>query len=314
MANEKKDVQENVIAQQLYSLPIGNGFNIDFYLDKEGDPVYAADNRKIEEKSLLDAITKMMEELEEKHASTLQIGTYVLKYILNKDGKPVTLKDHKEIQDPLLLEAIKNEIKNSDDGDGKNDDSNGEGNPLDKFRGLPMRDLIGGPLFAAAEAQEKLASIAWDFYQRIAFETDNSGKPTNQTRLLKFKLNRPIVEDGVVGKVVEQTVEAPFIGLVPIPSLLIDRIDVDFQMEVTDTNTEKANSTTEASTNISAKWFGAKVEVAGKVSSSRENTRSTNQTAKYQVHVTASQQPQTEGLSKLMDIMAACIEPVPTGS
>ena len=184
----------------------------------------------------------------------------------------------------------------------------------DKFRGLPMRDLIGGPLIAAAEAQEKLASTAWDFYQRIAFETDSSGKPTDQTRLLKFKLNRPIVEDGVVRKVVEQTVEAPFIGLVPIPSLLIDRIDVDFQMEVTDTNTEKSSSSVDASTNISAKWFAAKVEVAGKVSSARENTRSTNQTAKYQVHVTASQQLQTEGLSKLMDIMAACIEPIPTNS
>ncbi|MFQ9476332.1 DUF2589 domain-containing protein, partial [Barnesiella intestinihominis] len=42
----------------------------------------------------------------------------------------------------------------------------------------------------------------------------------------------------------------------------------------------------------------------------RENTRMTNQTAKYQIHVTASQQPQTEGLSKLMDIMASCIEPI----
>lgn len=128
----------------------------------------------------------------------------------------------------------------------------------------------------AAEAQEKLASIAWDYYQRIAYETDNNGKPTDKTRLLKFKLNRPVVEDGVVGQVMEQTVEAPFIGLVPIPSLLIDRIDIDFQMEVTDTNTEKTNSSAEASTNISSKWFGVKVDVAGKVSSSRENTRSTN--------------------------------------
>lgn len=185
-------------------------------------------------------------------------------------------------------------------------------NVADKFRGLPMRDLIGGPLFAAAEAQEKLASIAWDYYQRIAYETDSNGNPTENTRLLKFKLNRPVVEDGVVGNIMEQTVEAPFIGLVPIPSLLIDRVDVDFQMEVTDTNTEKTNTSAEVSTNISSKWFGVKVEVAGKVSSSRENTRSTNQTAKYQVHVTASQQPQTEGLSKLMDIMAACIEPMPT--
>lgn len=52
-------------------------------------------------------------------------------------------------------------------------------NVSDKFCGLPMRDLIGGPLIAAAEAQEKLASTEWDFYQRIAFETDNSGNPTD---------------------------------------------------------------------------------------------------------------------------------------
>ena len=51
----------------------------------------------------------------------------------------------------------------------------------------------------------------------------------------------------------------------------------------------------------------------GKVSSSRENTRSTNQTAKYQVHVSARQQQPTEGLSKLMDIMASCVEPVKLG-
>ena len=55
------------------------------------------------------------------------------------------------------------------------------------------------------------------------------------------------------------------------------------------------------------------MSVNGKVSSSRENTRSTNQTAKYQVHVSARQQQPTEGLSKLMDIMASCVEPVKLG-
>lgn len=185
----------------------------------------------------------------------------------------------------------------------------------DSFKGLPMRELIGGPLFAAAEAQEKLASIALDYYNRIAFygegETmpDGTAATKGNTRLLTFKVNRPVEENGQM-KPFQQTIEAPFIGLVPIPSLLIDRIDVDFQMEVTETNTEKSSTSAEVSSSISAKWFTVKADISGKVSSSRENTRSTNQTAKYQVHVTASQQ-QTEGLSKLMDIMASCIEPIP---
>lgn len=180
-------------------------------------------------------------------------------------------------------------------------------NVADKFKGLPMRDLIGGPLIAAAEAQQNLASVAWDFYQKIAFETegDNKGK----TRILEFTVNRPVEQSGKL-EMVPQKIQAPFIGLVPVPSLLIDRIDVDFQMEVTDTNVDKTTSSAEASTKISGGWWVTKAEVSGKVASARENTRTTNQTAKYQVRVTASQQPQTEGLSKLMDIMASCIAPV----
>lgn len=315
MSDEKKNEQENTNAQQVFSLPIGNGFNMDFYLDEEGNPVFATDNRKVEDPNLLAAITQMMDEMEEQSAKTIQVGNQILKYILDKEGKPVTLKEHQAIHDPMLLRAIHEDLtKGSNDiHPGMLGDGGDSGNVADKFRGLPMRDLIGGPLFAAAEAQEKLASIAWDYYQRIAFN-DGGGEGDEKkqtTRMLEFTVDRPVVLDGVTSTQPIK-VQAPFIGLVPIPSLLIDRVDVDFQMEVTDTNAEQSNTSAEVSTNISSKWFGVKVEVSGKVSTSRENTRSTNQTAKYQVHVSASQQPQTEGLSKLMDIMASCIEPIPT--
>ena len=188
-------------------------------------------------------------------------------------------------------------------------------NTADKMRGLPMRELIGAPLFAAAEAQQKLAAISLDYFNRIAFteRKDSNGKPVQgdpETRILKFKVKRPVEVNGQMEQM-EQTVEAPFIGLVPIPSLLIDKIDVDFQMEVTDTNTTKAESSAELKSSASAKWFTVQAEMSAKVAASRETTRSSNQAAKYQVHVTATQQPRTEGLSKLMDIMASCIEPIP---
>lgn len=37
----------------------------------------------------------------------------------------------------------------------------------DQFNGLPMDQLIGGPLKAAAEAEEELARAAIDFYQAV---------------------------------------------------------------------------------------------------------------------------------------------------
>lgn len=57
-------------------------------------------------------------------------------------------------------------------------------------------------------------------------------------RLLTFKVNHPAEENGQM-KSFQQTIEALFIGPIPIPSPLIDRIDVNFQMEVTNTNTEE---------------------------------------------------------------------------
>lgn len=248
----------------------------------------------------------------------MNFGGTDIEATIDKDGRIVMPQ---EVQDIMAAGmAVMQKANRPEENAGDNTVEAGEKNDkkllgdtvTDSFKGLPMRDLIGGPLIAAAEAQEKLASTAWDYYQRIAYETDENGNPTNKTRTLDFELERPVVQDGVVGETAKQTVKAPFIGLVPIPSLLIDRVDVDFQMEVTDTNSVKNTTETEASTNISSKWFGVNVQVAGKVSSSRENTRSTDQTAKYQVHVTASQQAPTEGLSKLMDIMASCVEPVPT--
>ena len=181
----------------------------------------------------------------------------------------------------------------------------GDPNVTDNFKGLPMRELIAAPLIAAAEAQQELAATAWNFYQQIAFD----GKSGNKARILEFDVERPIQQDGKM-TTMPQSVKAPFIGLVPIPSLLIDRVDVDFQMEVTDTSNVKSTTNAEVETKASAKHWFINAEISGKVTTARENTRMTNQTAKYQIHVSASQQPQTEGLSKLMDIMASCIEPI----
>ncbi|MDC1752919.1 DUF2589 domain-containing protein [Bacteroides uniformis] len=183
-----------------------------------------------------------------------------------------------------------------------------DSNVTDKFKGLPMRELIAAPLIAAAEAQQELAATAWNFYKQIAFDDD--GKTV---RVLEFDIKRPIQQDGVM-TTMPQSVKAPFIGLMPIPSLLIDRVDVDFQMEVTDTSNVKSTINAEVETKVSGKSWLISAEISGKVTTARENTRMTNQTAKYQIHVSASQQPQTEGLSKLMDIMASCIEPINTES
>ena len=191
--------------------------------------------------------------------------------------------------------------------DNKQDPGLDKDNVSSKLVGESIGDLVGAPLDAVCDSQKRLAQSAFEFMQEIGFNEDD------QTRMVEFKLQRPIEGSPTPQDV---TVQAPFIGLVPLPNLLIDDVQVDFQMEVTATETSTEKSSTEGSSSANANFKfgcfgGGSVNVSGKVSSSRENTRSTNQTAKYQVHVSARQQRQTEGLSKLMDIMASCVEPLP---
>lgn len=172
---------------------------------------------------------------------------------------------------------------------------------LDQFRGIPMEDLIGGPLAASCKAQYNLAATMLSFINAIGF---SEGK----TRTLDFDLERPV--DNGSGVLTKQTVsvKAPLLGLVPIPALLIESVDINFTMEVS-SHTE-TKSSVEAEANFSYKSFWSPVSVSGKVATSRENTRSTDNTAKYDISVVAKQQPPQEGMSKLMDLMASAVEPI----
>lgn len=186
--------------------------------------------------------------------------------------------------------------------DNKQDPRLDKDNVSSKLVGESIGDLVGAPLDAVCDSQKRLAQSAFEFMQEIGFNEEG------KTRMVEFNFQRPIQGSPTPQDV---TVQVPFIGLIPLPNLLIDDVQVDFQMEVTatETSTEKSNTEGSSSTNCFGGWS---VNVGGKVSSSRENTCSTNQTARYQVDESNRQQRQTEGLSKLKDIMAFCVEPLPT--
>ncbi|MCH3917630.1 MAG: DUF2589 domain-containing protein [Spirochaetia bacterium] len=175
--------------------------------------------------------------------------------------------------------------------------------------GLPMSELIGGPLVSVVSAQTDLAHVMIGYVNDVGFEDVDSGK----ARILEFNIKKPVISDDQV-TTTDMTIQAPILGLLPIPALLVDHVSIDFQMEVTASSEEKSNTAAEASASASGKFWGCSYSVSGKVSTSKENTRSTNQTAKYQVHVEANQQPQTECLGKLMDMFSTCTEAIKIGN
>ena len=182
----------------------------------------------------------------------------------------------------------------------------------DQFAGLPIEELIVSPIVGMAKGQAKLNEVTWKYISEVAFVTDKDGNTT--ARSLDVEMNR-VVTDGDTG---EQTIQklynkVPMLPLVPLPSLAITSADIEFAMEVKTSEASKDTSASENSYEASAggKWWGMSfnAKVAGKVSTNKENTRSTDNSAKYNVKVHAEQLPATEGMLKLSDYLTQMLEP-----
>ncbi|WP_150047311.1 MULTISPECIES: DUF2589 domain-containing protein [Methylomonas] len=193
----------------------------------------------------------------------------------------------------------------------------------DQFRGLPMADLIGGPLIAASDAQVTLANATASFIKTVGFLPKytngqlDQNDPYGDIRTAKFKYNRPVgaATPGDNGLVPTETVEleVPLLAIVKIPSLSITSVDITFDMEVKSSEsskeTDSRSGTLEAEASVGWGPFKASVKISGSISSAKEQARSTDSSAKYHVEVHAKDSGMPEGLSRVLDMMNASIAP-----
>jgi hypothetical protein len=183
----------------------------------------------------------------------------------------------------------------------------------DQFAGLPIEELIVSPIIGMAKGQAKLNEVTWKYISEVAFVKDEKTGVTS-ARSLDVEMNR-VVTNGDTGEQEIQKLynKVPMLPLVPLPSLAITSADIEFAMEVKTSEASKDTSASENSYEASAggKWWGMSfnAKVAGKVSTNKENTRSTDNSAKYNVKVHAEQLPPTEGMLKLSDYLTQMLEP-----
>ena len=161
----------------------------------------------------------------------------------------------------------------------------------DDFTGLPIGLLICQPIIEVAKGQAELCNVYLDQLFRLAFKTmpDLTKDEAVEARTIKFKLNRTVV-DAASGATKPVT------------------------MEVKDSTADKITDASEGTMASSLSIWGFSSTISGKVTTSRENTRSSDKSAKYDIYARATQQPAAEGMAKLSSIFASVIEPITTGS
>lgn len=178
----------------------------------------------------------------------------------------------------------------------------------EQFVGIDMNNLIGSPLSAATQASIYLAHSTADFIDRVGFGTDGTA------RRVQFRYQSAQSEpEGHLSRQ-ELQVELPLLSVVPIPNLQIDEVRVCFDMEVKHYEKTGTGRTAAAGTSGGAGFGPAKIAISGNVSSHSQNTRSSDNSAKYEMHITASNHGIPEGLARVLDIMASQMAPMVLGT
>lgn len=186
-----------------------------------------------------------------------------------------------------------------------------------QFKGLPMGELIGAPLTAACEAQLKLANATANFIKYVGFlpPADSDPNGIGATRLAHFAFTRPVPDPTDASKIIDESVslDVPLLAIVKIPSLSITKVDITFDMEVKSSFSAKESTDAKAAFSADAKFgfgaFSVTAHVEGSVATHKENTRSSDNSAKYHVQVLAEDGGMPEGLSRVLDILQTSIQP-----
>ena len=203
-----------------------------------------------------------------------------------------------------------------------------------QFSGLPMDKLIGGPLLAAAEANHNMALTQTEFMLSTCFDripTGGSGDTQTykydpimiQFTLVKGHLNTGD-QDGDGNKEQESRVssmafQVPLLTLIPLNSLAVDTVDIDFNMEVKSSfgeeNTRDSSSKSKEAGTFEGKggWGPFSVRITGNISHESENSSSykshyqKSNKATYDVKVHAKQLPVPEGVGVIIQAFTKAI-------
>ncbi|MGN0406839.1 MAG: DUF2589 domain-containing protein [Bacteroides sp.] len=183
----------------------------------------------------------------------------------------------------------------------------------DQFGGLDMSSLIGGPLKAACEAQMMLAASTADFIENVGLEAaDKDG--VRKVRTTAFSFTRAATgEDGNHVGTEEVSMNVPLLSIVKIPTLMVDEVDITFDMEVKSSvsseNTSDKQGELDATAGLKVGPFSMDVHIKGSIACHESNTRSSDNSAKYHVKVHAKDSGMPEGLARMLDILATASAP-----
>jgi hypothetical protein len=164
----------------------------------------------------------------------------------------------------------------------------------DQLNNIDFRLMIGGPLQAAIDAQVASSIATINFIKETGFEQDGSVKT------VEFKYNKTKSD----GTTEAATVNVPLLAMLPIPSLRIESVDINFNAKLNSVETTETKSDLKIGAEAKAGWG----PVSFKVTASYQRTSTTGSKVEKEftlnVKVRAVQDEIPAGLEKVLNLLS----------
>ena len=176
-----------------------------------------------------------------------------------------------------------------------------------------IADLIGAPLTAAASANSKMLKLQTAYLFETCFvkKDDDSFEPV----MIEMSIFRSSVDssdrENPTLKNYSAKFKVPLLTLIPINSLAVDSVDINFSLEIVSQKEVSSDQTIEGETNLTntKKSEQKKTELSGRVSYDSKDIKKekSHNSSKLDVKMQAKSLPLPLGITTLIDLYVKTI-------
>jgi hypothetical protein len=179
-------------------------------------------------------------------------------------------------------------------------------NLVSELNNIDFSKMIGGPLQAAVDAQVASSLATVNFINAVGF-TESVNNAPRELVMVDFSHTRNEgTVDGSTQPVIKSiTLKVPLLAMLPIPSLRIEHVIIDFNVKLNSVESSNVSSSVSGSTTNSGGLGPVKFKVSA--SFQRKSTTGVEVKKEYalNVNVKAVQDEMPGGLEKILNLLAA---------
>lgn len=176
------------------------------------------------------------------------------------------------------------------------------------LQSLPMQTMFAAPVMAAIDCHTAACEKVVEFITKVGFNADKT------VRMVRFEYTEAQLDTAgnATGNNIQRVIDLPFIATVPIPALGVEKMTVDFDMQVDTSDSQTTSDEASASLEGTVGFAWWKVSFKGSYTHKSEQVRKTDTRARYTVHLEVARQEPPEALMRVIDaITNASARPLP---